>query len=125
MDASVPSMGGTTLEMMMPSTLSMSRPAGAKRLRKRIPHSSAVCSWTVRSRHWLARRLPSNAPIVILLFPASRANSTHASCQNQYLLAVIAADPKEPAVVDAAGRSVKRAFGLLHDHPFAIGIGRY
>src|SRR5947209_9470205 len=84
-------MGGTTLEMIIPSTVAISRPAGENRLRSRMPHSSAVCSCTVRKRHWLTSRRPSNAPIVMLLLPASRASSTYASRHNQGIGSVVPA----------------------------------
>src|SRR6266849_589758 len=105
MNASVESMGGTTLEMMMPSTLAISRPAGEKRLRSRMPHSSAVCSWTVRKRHWKIRSRPSKAPIVMLLLPASRASSTYASCKNQGIGSIVLPHDQESGGVQAGGGS--------------------
>src|SRR6516165_3816526 len=91
MKASVELMGGTTLEIIMPSTVAISRPAGEKRLRSRMPHSSAVCWATVRSRHWETIFRPSKAPIVMLLLPASRASSTYASRHNQGIGSVVLA----------------------------------
>src|SRR4051794_2710764 len=114
MNARVESMGGTTLQMMMPSTLAMSRPAGENRLRSRMPHSSAVCSWTVRSRHWNTSSLPSNAPMVMLLLPASSASSTYASCKDQGVGSVIAAHDEIAVGVEAGGGAFDETLGLLH-----------
>src|SRR6476646_4066668 len=116
MNARVESMGGTTLEMMMPSTLAISRPAGEKRLRSRIPHSSAVCSWTVRKRHWKTRSRPSKAPMVMLLLPASRARSTYASCKNQGIGSIVLADDEEARGVEARGGSGDDAARLIDGH---------
>src|ERR1017187_2234305 len=116
MKARVESMGGTTLAMTMPSTLAISRPAGEKRLRNRIPHSSAVCSWTVRKRQWKMRSRPSKAPMVILLLPASRANSTYASCKNQGIGSIVFAHDEEAGGVEAGGGSGDGAAGLIDGH---------
>src|SRR5208283_2246002 len=122
MAASVESMGGTTLEMMMPSTASISRFTGENRLCNRMPHSSAVCSWTVRSRHWQSSLLPSKAPIVILLLPASRASSTYASRNNQGIRSVVAAHHQEAFRIQACGDAANYASRLLHLHAAAGGI---
>src|ERR1035438_1553469 len=124
MNARVESMGGTTLEMIMPSTASMSRPAGVKRLRSRMPHSSAVWSWTVRSRHWHSSLRPSKAPMVILLLPASRASSTYASCNNQGIGSVVPAHHQKSGGVEPHGGSFEDSFRLLHFHSAAGGIAR-
>src|SRR5450759_4453019 len=116
MNARVESMGGTTLEMMMPSTWAISRPAGEKRLRSRMPHSSAVCSGTVRKRHWKMRSRPSNAPMVILLLPASRASSTYASCKNQGIGSIVLAHDEEARGVEARGGSGEDAARLTDGH---------
>src|ERR1019366_670195 len=116
MNARVESMGGTTLEMMMPSTWAISRPAGEKRLRSRMPHSSAVCSGTVRTRHWKMRSRPSKAPMVILLLPASRASSTNASCKNQGIGSIVPAHDEEARGVDARGGSGEDAARLTDGH---------
>src|ERR1035437_2659048 len=116
MNARVESMGGTTLAMMMPSTWAISRPAGEKRLRRRMPHSSAVCSWTVRKRQWKMRSRPWKAPMVILLFPASRASSTYASCKNQGIGSIVLAQDEEARGVEAGGGSGDRAAGLIDGH---------
>src|ERR1700722_63844 len=113
MKARVASMGGTTLEMMMPSTAAMSRPTGEKRLRSRMPHSSAVCSWTVRSRHWQRSLRPSNAPMVMLLLPASRASSTYASCNDQGIGSVVASHDEEAVGVESGSDAFDDAVGLL------------
>src|SRR5665647_2276268 len=113
MNARVESMGGTTLEMMMPSTFAMSRLAGEKRFRSRMPHSSAVCSWTVRRRQWKTRSRPSKAPMVILLLPASRASSTYASCKNQGIGSIVFAHDEEARGVEARGGSGDGAAGLI------------
>src|ERR1017187_8104618 len=117
MKASVLSMGGTTLDMIMPSTVPISSPAGENRLRSRIPHSSAVCSWTVRSRHWQTRLRPSKAPIVILLLPASRASSTYASRKNQGIGSVVLAHNQEAGGVESGRSSLNRAIRLFHCDP--------
>src|SRR4051794_12389406 len=116
MNASVESMGGTTLEMMMPSTFAMSSPAGENRLRSRMPHSSAVCSWTVRRRQWKIRSRPSNAPIVMLLLPASRASSTYASCENQSVGPIVLAHDQESRGVEPRGGSGDGSAGLIHNY---------
>src|SRR5260370_5030934 len=116
MNARVESMGGTTLAIMMPSTLAISRPAGKKRLRSRMPHSSAVCSWTVRKRQWKRRSRPSKAPIVILLLPASRASSTYASCKNQGIGSIVQAHDEEARGVEARGGSGDGAARLVDGH---------
>src|ERR1017187_2350114 len=114
MKASVESIGGTTLEIIMPSTLEISRPAGENRLCSRMPHSSAVCSWTVRSRHWQISLRPSKAPMVILLLPASRASSTYASRNNQGIRSVVFAHHQEAGSVESGGGSFNRAVRLVH-----------
>src|ERR1035438_9924172 len=113
-NASVESMGGTTLEIIMPSTLEISRPAGEKRLCSRMPHSSAVWSWTVRSRHWQISLRPSKAPIVILLLPASRASSTYASRNNQGIGSVVFSHHQEAGGVEPGSGSFDRSVGLVH-----------
>src|ERR1035437_7766620 len=124
MKASVESMGGTTLAMIMPPTLSMASPAGENRFRSRMPHSWAVWSGTVRSRHWQTSLRPSNAPIVILLLPASRASSTYASCKNQGIGSVVFAHDEEPGGVEAGRGSLDRAIRLFHrDAPPACVAG--
>src|SRR5580693_3517328 len=105
-------MGGTTLEIMMPSTAAISRPTGEKRLRSRMPHSSAVCSWTVRRRHWQSSLRPSNAPMVMLLLPASRASSTYASCNNQSIGSIVLAHDEKSGGIEALGGAENDAFGL-------------
>src|ERR1039457_7086490 len=116
MNARVESMGGTTLAMMMPSTRAISRPAGEKRLCSRIPHSSAVCSWTVRKRQWKMRSRPSKAPMVILLLPASRASSTYASCNNQGIGSIVFTHDEEARGVESRGGSGDDAAGLIDGH---------
>src|ERR1035437_8241112 len=122
MNARVESMGGTTLEMMMPSTWAISRPAGEKRLRSRMPHSSAVCSGTVRKRHWKTRSRPSNAPMVILLLPASRASSTYASCKNQSIGSIVLAHDEETGGVEAHGGPGDDAARLTDGHAASGGV---
>src|SRR5437588_6340018 len=122
MKASVESMGGTTLEIIIPSTVAISRPAGEKRLCSRMPHSSAVCSWTVRSRHWQTSLRPSNAPIVMLLLPASRASSTYASRKNQGNGSIVFAHYQKTGGVKPGRSSDNRAAGLLDGHAPARGI---
>src|SRR5437588_3614496 len=113
MKASVESMGGTTLEIIIPSTVAISRPAGEKRLCSRMPHSSAVCSWTVRSRHWQTSLRPSKAPIVMLLLPASSASSTNASCQYQGIGSVVFAHDQKAGGVEAGGGALDPCIGHL------------
>src|SRR6516164_5015804 len=112
-------MGGTTLAIMMPSTLPISSPAGKKRLRNRMPHSSAVCSWTVRKRQWKRSSRPSKAPIVMLLLPASRASSTYASCKNQCVGSIVESHDEEARRVEARRGSGDGAARLIdgHTHP--------
>src|SRR5258708_9609990 len=116
MNARVESMGGTTLEMIIPSTLAMSSPTGENRLRSRMPHSSAVCSGTVRSRHCETSSRPSNAPIVILLLPASRASSTYASCKDQSIGSVVAPHDQIAVGIHAGGSAGDLAIHLSHHH---------
>src|SRR5947207_2662130 len=122
MKASVESMGGTTLEMMMPSTVAISSPAGEKRLRSRMPHSSAVCSWTVRRRHWETSLRPSNAPIVMLLLPASRASSTNASCKYQGIGSIVSAHDEVALGVEAGGGAGDGAAGLIDGDAAPRGV---
>src|ERR1017187_6012495 len=124
MKARVESMGGTTLEMMMPSTAAISRPAGEKRLRNRMPHSSAVCSWTVRSRHWQSSLRPSKAPMVILLLPASRASSTYASCNNQGIGSIVPAHHQKTGRVEPHCGSLQDSLRLVHFDAAPRGIAR-
>src|ERR1700753_4263275 len=116
MKARVESMGGTTLEIIMPPTASISSPTGEKRLRSSTPHSSAVCSCTVRSRHWHKSLRPSKAPMVILLLPASRASSTYASCDNQGSGSVVFAENQEAGRIEPRGGPFEDALRLLHLH---------
>src|ERR1017187_2000637 len=117
-------MGGTTLDMMMPSTWPISRLAGTNRLRSRMPHSSAVWSCTVPSRHWQISLFPSKAPIVILLLPASRASSTYASCKNQGIGSVVLPHDEKPGGVQPGGGSLDRAIRLFdRDAPPACVAG--
>src|SRR5215470_597610 len=122
MKARVESMGGTTLEMIMPSTVAMSRPAGEKRLRSRMPHSSAVCSWTVRRRHCETSLRPSNAPIVMLLLPASSANSTNASCKYESIGSVVFADDEVPVESETDGGAEDGATGLIDGNAAAGNV---
>src|SRR5579883_1093618 len=122
MAASVLSIGGTTLEMMMPSTAAISRPAGANRFRSRMPHSSAVCSWTVRSRHCATILRPSKAPIVILLLPASRASSTNSSCKDQGIGSIVFAHHQVAGRVQPGGDAFDQTVRLVHDDPPSGGI---
>src|SRR5271157_3357356 len=124
MKARVESMGGTTLEMIMPSTASMSSPAGPNRLCSRMPHSSAVCSWTVRSRHWQTSLRPSKAPMVILLLPASRASSTYTSRNNQGIRSVVSVHYQEACGIQARGGSLDDAIGLRNRDAPAGGVTR-
>src|SRR5579863_3324526 len=122
MAARVESMGGTTLEIMMPSTCAISRLAGAKRLRSRMPHSSEVCSCTVRNRHWQMSLFPSKAPMVMLLLPASRASSTYASCKNQGIGSVVLAQDEEAVGIEPRGGAFDVAAGQGYGDPPPRGI---
>src|SRR5580765_3615672 len=122
MKASVESIVGTTLEMMMTSTVAISRPAGEKRLRSRMPHSSAVCSWTVRSRHWQTSLRPSNAPMVMLLLPASRASSTNASCKYQGIGSVVFAHNQIARGVETGGGAGHGAARLVDGYAAARDV---
>src|ERR1051325_5131415 len=81
-----------------------------------MPHSSAVCSWTVRSRHWQTSLRPSKAPIVMLLLPASRASSTYASCKNQGIGSIVLSHDEVACRVEACGSAFQNTFRLLHEH---------
>src|SRR3954468_2166720 len=122
MNARVASMGGTTLQIIMASTVERSRPAGEKRLWRRMPHSSAVCSWTVRRRHWQTRFRPSKAPMVMLLLPASSANSTYASCKDQGIGSVVFSHDEIAVGVEAGSGSLNDAIRKMHDDATAGGI---
>src|ERR1035441_191817 len=124
MKARVESMGGTTLEMIMPSTASMSSPAGPNRLCSRRPQSRAVCARTVRSRHWQSSLRPSKAPMVMLLLPASRASSTYASRKNQSIRSVVFAHDQEAGGVQAGGGPLDDAIRLRNRHAPAGGVAR-
>src|ERR1700722_9342483 len=122
MAARVESMGGTTLEMMMPSTFSISRPAGTNKFRSRMPHSSEVCSCTVRRRHCEMRLRPSKAPMVMLLLPASSASSTNASCEDQGLSAVVFAHLEKAGGVEPGRDAVDIFPRLVDDDAPARGV---
>src|SRR5580658_8095154 len=122
MAARVESMGGTTLQIMMPSTFSISRPAGTNRLRSRMPHSSDVCSCTVRRRHCEMSLRPSKAPMVMLLLPASRASSTNASCEDQGLSPVVFAHLEKARGVEADGDALDIVPWLVDHHAPARGV---
>src|SRR5580704_13682567 len=122
MKARVLSMGGTTLDMIMPSTVAISRPAGENRLCSRMPHSSAVCSWTVRRRHWKTSLRPSKAPIVMLLLPASRASSTYTSCKNKGIGSVVFPHHQEAGGIQSRGGSGDDAAGLVDRNAPSHGI---
>ncbi len=79
-----------------------------------MPHSSAVCSCTVRSRHWQISFPPSNAPIVMLLLPASRASSTYASRQNQSIGSIVFAHDQESVGIEPGGGAFDGAVGQGH-----------
>src|SRR5581483_936348 len=114
MKARVESIGGTTLEIMIPLTAAISRPTGENKFRRRIPHSSAVCSWTVRRRHWHRSLRPSNAPMVILLLPASRASSTYASCNNQSIGSIVFSDDEVALGIETLRGSLDDAVRDVH-----------
>src|ERR1017187_7859868 len=124
MKARVESMGGTTLEIIMPSTFEISSPAGENRLCSRMPHSSAVWSWTVRSRHWQISLRPSKAPMVILLLSASRASSTYASRNNQGICSVVFPHDQEARSVEPGGGPFDYAIGLLYADVAAGSVAR-
>src|SRR5581483_2171079 len=105
-----------------PSTLSISRPAGENRFRSRMPHSSAVCSRTVRSRHCEVSFRPSKAPMVMLLLPASSASSTYASCKDQSFGSIVLADFEEAGIIETGGNAVNIAAGLMDDDAAARRI---
>src|SRR5580658_828758 len=130
MAARLASSEGTTLAMMMPSTPGESRDARANRLRSRTPHSSAVWPWTVRSRHWPTRRRWSNAPMVMLLLPTSRASSIalaglcwpDSSSEYKGFRAVVGAQFQEAGGVEAGGGTDDAAAGLIDAHAFAVRV---
>src|SRR6202011_254310 len=122
MSASAASMGGTTLAIMMPSTLSVSRLDKWNRLRRSTPHSSAVCSWTVRKRQWAMSFPYSNAPMVTLVLPASSASSTHTSRQNDFVRAVVFAHHQEAGGVESGGGAAQDGIALAHHYALAAGV---
>src|ERR1035437_6078350 len=63
----------------------------------------------MRSRPW-------KAPMVILLFPASRANSPYASCKNQGIGSIVLAHDEEARGVEAGGGSGDGAVRLIDGH---------
>ncbi len=67
----------------------------------------------VRRRHCEMSWPPSNAPMVMLLLPASRASSTNASCKNQGIGSVVLAHFEEAGGVEAGGDAVDIAIGLM------------
>src|ERR1700730_7150748 len=123
MRANAASMGGTTLAMMMPSTLPVSRPERWNRLRRSTPHSSAVCSWTVRRRQCATSLLYSKTPTVMLVLPASSASSTHTSRKNDFVGAVVFADNQEAGGVESGGGALEDCLALPDYHALASRIG--
>src|ERR1017187_4146260 len=126
MAARLESSDGTTLSMMMPSTPGESSDASANRLRSRTPHSSAVWPWTVRRRQWLTRRRWSNAPMVILLLPTSRASSIlgwpDSSSEYKGFRAVVRAQLQEAGGIETGGGAGDDAGGLFDAHAFAARV---
>src|SRR5262249_39090093 len=122
MRASAASMGGTTLAMMIASTFWESMPVSSSKWRRRTPHSSAVCSWTVRSRQLAVSFPNSNAPMVTFVLPASSANSTHTSRENDLVRAVVNADHQEPAVVEPRCGALQDGATLPHRYTLATGV---
>src|SRR3954447_21244282 len=88
-----------------------------------MPHSSAVCSCTVRRRHWAMSLRPSKAPMVMLLLPASSASSTYASRKNQSIGSVVFPQDEVALGVQAGGGSFDDAVGETHDDAASGGIG--
>src|ERR1019366_8786575 len=126
MAARLESSDGTTLAMMMPSRPGESSDASANRLRNRTPHSSAVWPCTVRRRQWLTRRRWSNAPMVMLLLPTSRANSIlswpDSSSEYKGFRAVISAQLQEAGGIEAGGGAGEDAAGLFDAHALAARV---
>ena len=67
--------GGTTLASATPSTDRGSMSDPAKRLRTRMPYSSAVCSRRVVRRQCARSVSPSWTPRTVLVLPASMVSS--------------------------------------------------
>src|SRR5262249_24660108 len=122
MRASAASMGGTTLAMMIASTFWESMPVSSSKWRRRTPHSSAVCSWTVRSRQLAVSFPNSNAPMVTFVLPASSANTPHTPGENPRPRPVAQADPKKPAVVDPRRGALQDGAPLPHRYTLATGV---
>src|SRR5688572_9429733 len=132
MPASVGFSGGTTLEIITPPTLLKSSPSSVNKLRRRMPHSSSVCSCTVRKRQRWVSFGPSNTPIVMFVFPASRARSmrlgfscrTHPSGQNGHQDSIILADAQEAVLIQTGGNAFDALPRLIHHDAAAGYIGR-
>src|SRR5713101_2430278 len=106
----------------MPSTALGSRGASWKRLRTSTPSSSAVCSWTVRSRQlWISFAF-SKTPMVMLVLPASSASSTHTSRQDNFVRPVVLAHHQESGFVESRRRAVQDRIALQHDNPLSAGV---
>src|SRR5262249_22701284 len=86
------------------------------------PHSSAVCSWTVRSRQLAVSFPNSNAPMVTFVLPASSANSTHTSRENDLVRAVVHADHQESGVVEPRRGALQDGATLPHRYTLATGV---
>src|SRR4051794_1171450 len=115
--------------MIMPSTAARSRFAREKMLRSRMPHSSAVCSRMVRRRQRPMRLPRSKAPIVILVFPASRARSiglcgTDSAGEDRDSLARVFVEEQEAGLVQARCRTVHHFAVQINTSAAAAGIGR-
>src|SRR5688500_48360 len=132
MPANVGLSGGTTLAIITPPTLLKSSPSSVNKLRRRMPHSSSVCSCTVRKRQRWVSFGPSNTPIVMFVFPASRARSmrlgfscrTHPSGQNGHHESIILADAQETLLIQTGSNALDALSTLIYYHAAAGYIGR-
>src|SRR2546427_12709168 len=87
-----------------------------------MPHSSAVCSCTVRKRQVAVSFPNSNAPMVTFVLPASSASSTHTSRNNGFVRAVVLANYQEAVVIESGGGASQDRIALMHPHSFAAGV---
>src|SRR5579875_1570528 len=116
--------------MITPLTADKSSAESENRFRIRMPHSSAVCSRIVRRRQRPVSLDPSNAPMVMLVFPASSASSifflgrADAAGKNRRLLSVIFAHPQETGGIQAAGDSFDDPSVLFNADAAALGVAR-
>src|SRR5882672_5506917 len=106
--------------MITSRTAARSSFESANRLRIRMPHSSAVCSWMVRRRQRPAMSSPSKAPMVTFELPTSRARSilnwSYATCKDSGFRSIIFAHPQEACRIEPAGDAFQARDACIHSH---------